>query len=122
VANSIGASPPAGVSEPGRELIAGHAARLFASWGLIGASLHDLADECGIRQSSLYHHPSKEAIFVDVVNRHFDIIIPELMQAAEGSGIGARRRRMIETTVDFGNPPLRPLPRRIQQLGVCARA
>jgi AcrR family transcriptional regulator len=46
------------------------ASRLFASSGL-RTSLQDIADACGIRPGSLYHHfESKEAIVVELVQRY----------------------------------------------------
>ena len=46
------------------------AARLFASSGL-RTSLQEIADECGIKPGSLYHHfESKEAIVVELLERY----------------------------------------------------
>ena len=53
-----------------REEILEVAARLFADEG-ITASIHQLADACGILPGSLYHHfDSKEAIVVELVARY----------------------------------------------------
>lgn len=88
-------------SRPRRELIVEKAAHLFATRGFAGASLRDLAKACGIRQPSLYNHfPSKEAILVEVVNRYFDALLPELRRAGAIDGDGAERLiAMIETCV-----------------------
>lgn len=64
---SAGAAPPDGRR---RNEILDTAARLFASSGL-RTSLQEIADECGIKAGSLYHHfESKEAIVVELLERY----------------------------------------------------
>jgi len=66
-AGGIGAVAPDGRR---RAEILDTAAALFASSGL-RTSLQDIADACGIRPGSLYHHfESKEAIVVELVQRY----------------------------------------------------
>ena len=58
------------------------ASRLFAETGL-RTSLQDIADACGIRPGSLYHHfDSKEAIVVELIERYH----AELDQLAANAG------------------------------------
>ena len=53
-----------------RDEILETASRLFASRGL-RTSLQDIADACGIKPGSLYHHfDSKEAIVVELIRRY----------------------------------------------------
>ena len=41
---------------------------LFSQSGFAGTSMRQIARAVGVRESALYHHfPSKEAIFVDLV-------------------------------------------------------
>lgn len=66
-AGSAGAASPDGRR---RAEILDTASALFASSGL-RTSLQDIADACGIRAGSLYHHfESKEAIVVELVQRY----------------------------------------------------
>jgi AcrR family transcriptional regulator len=62
-----------------RDEILDTASQLFASSGL-RTSLQEIADACGIRPGSLYHHfESKEAIVIELVRRYY----AELDQLAE---------------------------------------
>jgi AcrR family transcriptional regulator len=68
-AGNIGAEPADGRR---KGEILDMASRLFASSGL-RTSLQDIADACGIKPGSLYHHfESKEAIVVELVQRYHD--------------------------------------------------
>jgi AcrR family transcriptional regulator len=84
--------------------VAKRAARLFAERGYHGASLRDIAAASGIRSPTLYsHYPSKLSIFVEVVNRYFDVFLPRLQQAAQGEGSAAQRvGAMLATSVEVG--------------------
>lgn len=62
----------ASLDEPGarKDEILETASRLFAETGL-RTSLQDIADACGIRPGSLYHHfDSKEALVVELIERY----------------------------------------------------
>ncbi len=53
------------------ELIVEVAARLFAERGFPGASMSDLAHECGISKALVYHyHTNKEALLFDITERY----------------------------------------------------
>jgi len=87
-----------------RDVVAKRAARLFAERGYHGASLRDIAAASGIRSPTLYsHYPSKLSIFVEVVNRYFDVFLPRLREAADGEGNAAQRiGAMLATSVEVG--------------------
>ena len=83
------ASPAGGPSSTiRRDEILETASQLFASRGL-RTSLQDIADACGIKPGSLYHHfDSKEAIVVELIRRYHG----ELDQIAEDAVAGCRAR------------------------------
>lgn len=59
-----------------REAITSHAAKLFARKGFAGASISDLAENCAVSKSLIYHYyPSKEAILFDVMKDHIDDLL-----------------------------------------------
>lgn len=59
-----------------REAITEQAARLFAQSGFAGASISELAAQCDVSKSLIYHYyPSKEAILFDVMNAHVDDLL-----------------------------------------------
>lgn len=59
-----------------RDAITDCAAKLFAAKGFAGASVAELADECGVSKSLIYHYyPSKEAILYDVMSEHIDALL-----------------------------------------------
>lgn len=66
--------------EERRAAIVGHAARLFAEHGFVGASIADLAEACDTSKSLIYHYyDSKEDILFDVMHSH----VRALIEAAE---------------------------------------
>ena len=59
-----------------REAITAHAAKLFARNGFAGASLSELAENCAVSKSLIYHYyASKEAILYDVMKDHIDDLL-----------------------------------------------
>jgi len=86
--------------EERRAAIVGHAARLFAERGFLGASLADLAEACETSKSLIYHYyDSKEDILFDVMHSH----VRALLDAAED--ISARpiapSEKLTELTLAF---------------------
>ena len=59
-----------------RGAITAHAAKLFALKGFASASVSDIAADCAVSKSLIYHYyPSKEAILFDVMNEHMDSLL-----------------------------------------------
>ncbi|HEY6533356.1 MAG TPA: TetR/AcrR family transcriptional regulator [Acidimicrobiales bacterium] len=78
-----------------REEILQAAARLFADEG-ITASIHQLADACGILPGSLYHHfDSKEAIVVELVARYRADLDSVADEALAGAGAASPEERIV---------------------------
>ncbi|NDJ55035.1 MAG: TetR/AcrR family transcriptional regulator [Chloroflexi bacterium] len=57
-----------------RERVLAAAEKLFSERGYISVSLRDIAEEIGIKHTSLYHHApdGKEALYVEVSERLFE--------------------------------------------------
>jgi TetR/AcrR family transcriptional regulator len=56
-----------------RERIINVAENVFAQYGYLAARVDDIADEVGVRRSTLfYHFPNKQALYVAVINRAID--------------------------------------------------
>jgi len=90
-----------------REEVLDTAAKLFASSGL-RTSVQDIADACGIKPGSLYHHfESKEAIVVALLRRYH----AELDRTAE---IGLEQLRVLD------GPPLEQVMRLGTAIAQCA--
>ena len=54
-----------------RELILGHAARLFARRGYPGTSMNGVAEACGLSKATLYHYwDDKYALLVEIAEGH----------------------------------------------------
>jgi AcrR family transcriptional regulator len=104
VAGSAAVAPAEGRR---REEVLDTAAQLFASSGL-RTSVQDIADACGIKPGSLYHHfESKEAIVVQLLKRYH----AELDRTAEA---GLRQLR------DLDRPPLEQVTRLGTAIARCA--
>jgi AcrR family transcriptional regulator len=59
-----------------REAIVATAARLYARRGFQGASISDLAAQCGTSKSLIYHYfPSKDDILYEVMAAHLDALV-----------------------------------------------
>ncbi len=59
-----------------RDSITAQAAKLFARRGFAGASVSELAAECNVSKSLIYHYyASKEAILFDVMNDHMESLL-----------------------------------------------
>jgi AcrR family transcriptional regulator len=77
------------------------ASRLFASRGL-RTSLQEIADACGIRPGSLYHHfDSKEAIIVELVQR-YHAELDRIAECAEADLAGSDGRDVTRRVIDLG--------------------
>ncbi|MBB5174691.1 TetR/AcrR family transcriptional regulator [Texcoconibacillus texcoconensis] len=62
------------------------AIRLFSEHGYEKTSLSDIANEVGIKKPSLYNHfPSKEALFLNIVDDVYDGFINHLKKAISSS-------------------------------------
>jgi AcrR family transcriptional regulator len=67
--------------EERREAILEQAAKLYAARGFLGASIADLAAECQVSKSLIYHYyTAKEDILFDVMHSH----VRGLLDVAEG--------------------------------------
>jgi len=67
-----------------REAITAVAAKHFAARGFSAASLAEIAADCDVSKSLIYHYyPSKEAILFDVMTEHMDA----LLEAAEDPAV-----------------------------------
>jgi AcrR family transcriptional regulator len=81
-----------------REEILDTASRLFASSGL-RTSLQEIADACGIKPGSLYHHfESKEAIVVELVKRYqadLDRVAEIALKELRAADPGLLRERIV---------------------------
>jgi AcrR family transcriptional regulator len=79
-----------------REAIVARAAELFARRGYSGSSINDLAVECGISKSLLYHYfPSKEDILDAVMASHLDLLLGDAANAAALAGSAEDRLRRL---------------------------
>jgi AcrR family transcriptional regulator len=97
-AGSVAAEMPSG-SPPGsrREEILRTAAEVFATEGLVRATVRDIANKAGILSGSLYHHfDSKESMIDELLSRFWREQIAAYERAvAEGSDPEDRLRRML---------------------------
>jgi AcrR family transcriptional regulator len=80
-----------------REEILRIAAEVFASEGLVRATVRDIADKAGILSGSLYHHfDSKESMIDELLSRFWKESIAAYERAVvEGSGPRDQLRRML---------------------------
>lgn len=86
--------------EERRAAIVGHAARLFAGRGFLGASIADLAEACDSSKSLIYHYyASKEDILFDVMHSHVKALLDAAEQVAASGDAPAAKLRTL--TVDL---------------------
>ncbi|HEY9710744.1 MAG TPA: helix-turn-helix domain-containing protein, partial [Oculatellaceae cyanobacterium] len=70
-----------------RERVITAAEILFRQRGYNVVTMRDIAEEVGIRQASLYYHfPSKEQLFITVIEQVFERHRNGLQQALTGAG------------------------------------
>jgi AcrR family transcriptional regulator len=78
--------------EERRQAILDHAARLYAERGFLGASIADLAAQCQVSKSLVYHYyAAKEDILFDVMRSHVEALLETGERIAAGEG-GAREK------------------------------
>jgi AcrR family transcriptional regulator len=84
-----------------REEILRTAAEVFASEGLVRATVRDIANKAGILSGSLYHHfDSKESMIDELLSRFWKESIASYERAViEGSGPRDQLRRMLDEVV-----------------------
>src|SRR4051794_33541689 len=74
------------------ELILETAARFFAERGFPGASMSDLARECGISKALVYHYyTNKESLLFDITERYMARLVA-LCDAIEAQPLAPRDR------------------------------
>ncbi|HEX4079610.1 MAG TPA: TetR/AcrR family transcriptional regulator [Rhizomicrobium sp.] len=79
-----------------RAAIVGHAARLFAERGFLGASIADLAEACDSSKSLIYHYyASKEDILFDVMQSHVKALLDAAEEIAAGTAPPAAKLRTL---------------------------
>lgn len=79
----------------GRDLILATAASMFRDRGFAATSIRDIAEALGVSKAALYYHfPSKEAIYLSLVQPAFDRIAVHL-EAPGPLDTVARRRRYL---------------------------
>jgi AcrR family transcriptional regulator len=95
------ASAPGDGSPARRDEILETASKLFASRGL-RTSLQEIAEACGIKPGSLYHHfDSKEAIVVELVER-YHAELDRVAERAHASLAATRPADVTDRIVAFG--------------------
>ncbi|MBA3676536.1 MAG: TetR/AcrR family transcriptional regulator [Sphingosinicella sp.] len=82
-----------------REALVATAAHLFARQGFQGASVSDLALQCGTSKSLIYHYfPSKDDILYEVMAAHLDALVDA---ADDVMRTGGARERLHALTLAF---------------------
>src|ERR1700748_1557606 len=82
--------------EQRRDAILDKAALLYAEHGFLGASVADLARECGMSKSLVYHYyPSKEDILFDVMHSHVQALLDAAERVAAGPGAADEKLRAL---------------------------
>ncbi len=82
--------------EQRRDAILDKAALLYAEHGFQGASVADLARECGMSKSLVYHYyPSKEDILLDVMHSHVRALLDAAERVAAGPGAADEKLRAL---------------------------
>src|SRR3712207_4808668 len=78
-----------------REAILEAAARLYARRGFQGASVADLAKECGTSKALIYHYfPSKDDILYEVMAAHLDALVDAADDAMQEGSAEERLRAL----------------------------
>ncbi|MBB2160478.1 TetR/AcrR family transcriptional regulator [Gluconacetobacter sacchari] len=74
-----------------RQLILRNAAKLFAGFGYVGASITMIAEACGVSKSLLYHYYSdKEAVIYDILATHLGHLVTVTTGAFERAPAGQK--------------------------------
>jgi AcrR family transcriptional regulator len=82
--------------EERRQAILDRAAGLYAARGFLGASIADLAAECQVSKSLIYHYyAAKEDILFDVMHSHVQALLEVGMRIAGGEGTALERLRAL---------------------------
>lgn len=90
-----------------RERVITAAEILFRQRGYNVVTMRDIAEEVGIRQASLYYHfPSKEQLFITVIEQVFERHRNGLQQALTGAGSDLRAQLLAVSRWFISQPPL----------------
>lgn len=82
-----------------RDAIVAAAGHLYAQRGFTGASVSDLANECGTSKSLIYHYfPSKDDILYEVMAAHLDALVDAADDAMRS---GSAKERLRALTLSF---------------------
>lgn len=87
-----------------KELIKRSAVKVFAHYGYQKTTLDDIAGQLGIKKNSLYYYfKSKEAIFAEIINDEFRVLIEELNKISKSDGpVKKKMNDTIHKLVYFG--------------------
>lgn len=119
---SSGAEAPKAVTRTGtRDRVLEAALTSFGTRGYDGTSLDAVATELGVaKQTILYYHPSKEALFDAVIDHGADELTTWLEEALDGAGPGWARVEAVVRTVfrlAIRRPELLGLIREVSRTG-----
>jgi AcrR family transcriptional regulator len=90
-----------------RERVLVAAETLFRQRGYNVVTMQDIAEEVGIRQASLYYHfPSKEQLFITVIEQVFERHRNGLQQALAGAGSDLRSQLHAASSWFISQPPI----------------
>ena len=90
-----------------RERVLSVAEMLFRQRGYNVVKMRDIAEEVGIRQASLYYHfPSKEQLFITVIEQVFERHRQGLNQAIETAGEELRMQLQAASGWFMSQPPI----------------
>lgn len=90
-----------------RERVLSVAEMLFRHRGYNVVTMRDIAEEVGIRQASLYYHfPSKEQLFITVIEQVFQRHRQGLHQALDSAGVDLRMQLHAASGWFISQPPI----------------
>ena len=84
------------------ELILDAAERLFLEKGFTRTTMNDIGDAAEFGRATLYHYfPSKEAIYVAILERAMDVLIKEARDSVEGAKGAPNKIEKLKDTLLF---------------------